>query len=820
MSSPAPHSLENWSIQRYQRLALAAVACMVLAHGLFSLILPESMYIQASRAVAMLGLLLFYCGARFSERVRRRPEPYFLAADLILVAHICIGLHQTGFALEFSPTAYLMISVVALSFTEQRIVIIFIACSVVAFIGTSAFAVSPKVNPIAFSFLIAIHGVFTGTLVTSMLRARNKQLRTRSVNTAIFETSMDGMIYGYTRTAQVLAANPRARELFETDDKDQIGQLARDGFDRTFGDTARDILQQSLSAQGWRGTLSLRTARDRVFWGDVSFSRMHSAEEDMVMVQVGDATERMEDQTRLRDTKLLLDRSQSMARVGGWQLDTIENKWSFTRSARHILHLPADQDTLYRALLRESGATRRLIVDAFRNTLTTGATFDMEMKVCTWNKQELLVRVLGEAIITGGRVVKVIGVFTDISERQQREAELREARDAAEDAAKARSQFLANMSHEIRTPMNGVIGMASLLMESDLADEHKRLVGTINKSGEALLAIINEILDFSKIDAGEMQLEATPFDPQALLQQTAELFTPLATRKELEFEFVSDSALTPGQRLLGDEGRLRQILNNLLSNAIKFTETGKVTLRCALTERQVGATRQAHLAITVSDSGIGIDPDRIKNLFEPFAQADSSITRRYGGTGLGLSICKQLAELMGGRLQAVSTPGSGSDFTVSVTLPIDQQAHVTATTQVEVDISALRESVLLVEDNKVNQAVATKMLQRLGIEADLAENGRQAIERLQHKHYAVVFMDMQMPEIDGIEATRLIRVMDDLPQPHIIAMTANALEADRQQCLDAGMDGFIAKPIRLDDIRSSLHALDLEQLTSHLASGD
>lgn len=819
MSVAPPQTHEYWPIQRYQHLALAAIICLGLTQLAFSLTREETIYAQASRALAFVALVAFYFGSHYVQRVIDRPEDYSLPVNLLIVINVCFGLHTSGLSLDYSASAYLLISIGALAFSQVRYMIAFVTLSVVSYISTSIITSDPKVSPVAFSALILLHGLFTGWLMSSTLRSRNDQLRTQSINTAIFRESMDGMIYGYTRTAEAVAANPRAKELFETDDPDTIGELTRQGFDLTFGDAAESILRNSLAHQGWRGTLSLQTSRGNPFWGDVSFSRMNLADKDMVLVQIADATERMQDQAQLRETKLLLDRSQSMARVGGWQFNVESNAWSFTRSASHILHIAPGQDTLYRRLLRDRGPRRREILDAFRNTLTTGEAFDVEMNIQSWNDKPLLVRVLGEAIITRGKVIKVIGVFTDITERQEREQELRQAKDAAEDAAKARSQFLANMSHEIRTPMNGVIGMASLLMESDLDPEHKRLVSTINRSGEALLAIINEILDFSKIDAGEMQLEAAPFSPDALLRQTAELFTPLAAGKELQFQFEIDSALHAEQRLMGDTVRLQQILNNLLSNAIKFTESGSVTLAATLQVRNFAGGERGQLSVTVSDSGIGIDPAHIKHLFEPFAQADSSITRRYGGTGLGLSICKQLAELMGGRLTAESAPGKGSAFTLDVVLPVEQQRDVAATQAAEVDISALREQVLLVEDNKVNQTVALKMLERLGIEADLAENGREAIERLQHKHYAVVFMDMQMPEIDGIEATRLIRVMDDLPQPHIIAMTANALEEDRQLCLDAGMNGFIAKPIRLDDVRSALTTLNTDQLARSVTGG-
>jgi glucokinase len=370
-------------------------------------------------------------------------------------------------------------------------------------------------------------------------------------------------------------------------------------------------------------------------------------------------------------------------------------------------------------------------------------------------------------------------------------ADLREAKTAAESANQAKSAFLATMSHEIRTPLNGVLGMAQAMALDELSEAQRERLQVVRESGEALLAILNDILDLSKIEAGKLELEEVEFDLDEVLLGAYSTFTALANKKGLSFTLSTSPEARGAYR--GDPARVRQILYNLISNAVKFTDHGHV--------RVTAAYADGRLALTVSDTGIGIAPDRLSRLFDRFVQADSSTTRRFGGTGLGLSICRELADRMGGEIQAESTPGRGTTFRMS--LPLPRVAAARAPRQAEAQAAAPAQPglrVLAAEDNRVNQLVLKTLIGQLGVDLTVVDNGLAAVQAWEREPWDLVLMDVQMPEMDGPAAAAAIRAREaqcGRRRTPIVALTANVMSDQVAAYMAAGMDGFVAKPVQV-----------------------
>ena len=378
---------------------------------------------------------------------------------------------------------------------------------------------------------------------------------------------------------------------------------------------------------------------------------------------------------------------------------------------------------------------------------------------------------------------------------QERTRAMEEAARAMQEALRAKNEFLAVVSHEIRTPMNGVLGTAQLLQMTEMTEEQRRYVEAIQSSGETLLALINDILDLSKLDSGKVYLDQRPLHLRGVVKEVIELLRAQAQKKDLYLD--TEIATEVPEWMTGDSHRIKQILTNLVGNAIKFTQHGGV--RVAMHVQQNGEV----LVCQVQDSVIGITPDRVEHLLEKFSLVDSSITRRHGGTGLGLAICKKLVEGMGGVISVESKRHQGSIFTFRIPC---SAAEPTLDRRLTADVALKTPAglrVLLVEDNAVNQMLALGMLEKLGCQADLAENGQEALDKIV-AGYDLVLMDMQMPRMDGVTATRVIREMQLAPQPYIVALTANAMESDRQLCLAAGMNDFLAKPFKAAELQEKL----------------
>ena len=407
-----------------------------------------------------------------------------------------------------------------------------------------------------------------------------------------------------------------------------------------------------------------------------------------------------------------------------------------------------------------------------------------------------------------GRFISGITVIADITARKLQEEELRKVREAAEAANRAKSAFLATMSHEIRTPMNAILNTAAFALETGLTQQQRQYMTVIETAARGLLALINHILDFSKIEAEMLELESEPFQLMEVLDEVTQIFR--ATVIENGVELVVQAGSDVPRTLVGDAHRLRQVLINLVGNAFKFTEHGAVALDVSVTPASV---IPVELTFAVRDSGIGIPKEKQGQLFQAFSQADSSTTRRYGGTGLGLAISLRLAKLMGGDLSLVSEPGVGSTFTLTARFGVRSQNE--ASTDETTTLPATRSPsagsaefkdlrVLLAEDNEGNRFVASELLSRFGFHIDVAVNGVEAVQMALHRPYACVLMDVQMPEMDGIEATRRIRRDAGFEALPIIAMTANAMKGDQEAFLAAGMNDYVPKPIDRNALLAAL----------------
>jgi PAS domain S-box-containing protein len=487
--------------------------------------------------------------------------------------------------------------------------------------------------------------------------------------------------------------------------------------------------------------------------------------------------------------------------IGLWDWNLVNNHVHFSREWAQMLgyaqaDLAPESETLIGLLHPDDAITFGQTIGAHFGQ-RTDATFVTEVRLRARDGQHRWIEIKGHVVQydADGEPMRATGISTDISARKSWEQAMAEAREAAEAASKAKGDFLANMSHEIRTPMNGILGLTELCLATQLTDEQRTYLDMVHGSARALLTVINDVLDFSKIEANKLDIEHQPFDLQQVLRHALAPLQTKASQQQVSLVSQMDPGLA--EWVQGDAGRLRQVLVNLAGNAVKFTEQGEVRVEVNRVVRPADATAAGDhwVRFTVSDTGIGMSAEQVASVFEAFSQADSSISRRFGGTGLGLTISARLVELMGGRLHVRSQLGRGSTFWFELPLPPGQAPELDTREQAAALPTGLQ--VLVAEDHPVNQVVARKVLEFLGQHVTLVANGIQAVDAVTANRYDLVFMDIQMPEMDGFEATRRIRLLElgTGARVPIIAMTAHAMEGYRERCVAGGMDGYVTKPV-------------------------
>jgi PAS domain S-box-containing protein len=568
----------------------------------------------------------------------------------------------------------------------------------------------------------------------------------------------------------------------------------------------------------WRGEICNRSKDGALHWVDAIIApflgkdgRVQKYVSIGTNISAAKATEH-----KLRSNETFLEHIGAIAGIGGWELDLATRKVTWSSQTYRMLEVDSGYEPHAETETGFYAPEARLVIEsAIAECAEHGVAWDFEVPAATAKGRPIWLRSIGEPEWQGGRVVRLIGAVQDLTARR----ELTQGISKAENANRAKSQFLANMSHEIRTPMNAVMGLSYLLGHTPLTADQSTLLANIQVASNSLLSVITNILDLSKIEANELLVESTVFSLTDLLRDVGIMMEVQAEAKDLDFAMDIPKDLP--EALAGDPTRLKQILVNLLSNAIRFTNEGSVRFT---TNWRANASAEVLLSFTVVDTGIGISPDEQQKIFAPFAQADTSTTRRYGGTGLGLSIVKQLTQLLHGTVHLQSMVGIGSTFSVDIPFQLASRGALTALQQAAAapEPGALRGiRVLIVDDSEINIEVAKRLLELDGALVSLAVNGQQAFDRLQRDPGAfdVVFMDVQMPILDGYEATRRIRAELGLRSLPIIAVTAGALSSERTRAEEAGMSDFICKPYSgqtlAGSILSHLPATTLQRAALH-----
>ncbi len=658
-------------------------------------------------------------------------------------------------------------------------------------------------------------------IFTDISERRAAEQQTRQLLRAVEQSPVSIVITD--RNGLIEYVNPRFTQVTGYGPEETIGCNPRIlKSEQTPRETYDDLWRTLLAGKEWRGVLCNRRKNGQLFWEDASISPIFDEQGVIThfLAVKEDISTRKRDEDALRQSLALLGLTGHIGRIGGWSWDVQSRSFNWTDEVFRIHDLSPGKPPDPRSSLNfYTPESRPLILAAIQAALEDGRPWDLEVELCTAAGRMVWVRAQGRAErdpLTG-RSIRLYGVLQDITEQRavkaqleeyqlhleevvkRRTADLASALEAAKIADKVKDSFLANVSHELRTPLNAVIGLTALALKNCSDDRQREYLEKVNSSGETLLAIINDLLDLSKIATGEMHFEALPFRLRETVARVLSSIGHRAAEKGLRLVSLVDDHL-PGV-LVGDPLRIEQILLNLLNNAIKFTEQGEVDLRIRLGEQD---GQRVSVLIEVEDSGIGMREEDLAKIYQPFVQADPSITRKHGGTGLGLAICKRLAEGMGGRIAVSSRVGRGTCFSLVLWLGLSDEGESPSAEAPLPDLPTRYHDarVLVVDDQPLNREIVVELLATVGIVPRLAENGKEALEIVRSGRpgdFDLLLMDIQMPVMDGLTATRKIRELPGFAALPIVAMTAHSMVHEKQVFLEAGMmNDHLGKPFSMN----------------------
>lgn len=634
----------------------------------------------------------------------------------------------------------------------------------------------------------------------------DSEARLQSILSSLHETFI--ILYDKKGVIQAIWTDPKLEERYGLTVSEAAGRSISDFHPPSKGKERVEYVQHVFdTGEPISGEIQWDSPRKSV-WIDATFAPLRDASGEItgVVSFIRDITDRKLVEEELKASeyryRMLSDNAVDVV----WSMD-LERNFDYISPSVEILtgYTPEEamSRTISESLTPESANEVLLLLDKNLRDPRRDKVVTAEIEFIRKDGSTVWTETTANFILDkNGEITGIQGITRDITERKEYEDQLRKAKKAAEAANLTKSSFLANMSHEIRTPMNGIIGMAQMLLGTGLDGLQHKYCEDILASSEALLGILNDILDISRIEEGKLSIEKAPFDLRQIVEGVVDLFSLTAREKGLELRMEYEPG-TPTS-LIGDPARIRQVLNNFAGNAIKFTEEGYVSIRVECPEKNETSAR---IRVSVEDTGIGIDEENLDHIFGKFTQLDSTTKRRFSGTGLGLTISRELIELMGGKVGVESEQGKGSTFHFELELPLDTSLRLAAPEvalpnrdidKVAADKVDISGRVLVAEDNPVNQRVAQALLEKIGFDVEVVANGAEAVEKIENNSFDLVFMDCQMPVMDGYEATVEIRRLQKEDRPVIIAMTAAAMQGDRSKCIDAGMDDYIAKPIKVD----------------------